>query len=166
MAPTRTLNTNVTPVGPIYTIDGGTRTGNNLFHSFATFNLAAGDTAQWVHTTGNPLTVANVINRVTGGTPSQLFGTLDSTAIPNADFYFINPAGIVFGATAQVNVPAAAHFSTASELRFDRPGLSRSPLRTARRSTSPRRRRSASSATRAASWFPAWIRISSPMRAC
>ena len=96
LAPGRTLNTNVTPVGPIYTIDGGTRTGNNLFHSFATFNLAAVDTAQWVHTTGNPLTVANVINRVTGGTPSQLFGTLDSTAIPNADFYFINPAGIVF----------------------------------------------------------------------
>ena len=27
VAPGRTLNTNVTPVGPIYTIDGGTRTG-------------------------------------------------------------------------------------------------------------------------------------------
>jgi filamentous hemagglutinin family protein len=62
--------------------------------------------------------VRNVVNRVTGGNPSHIFGTLDSTALPNADFYFINPAGIVFGDGARVNVPAAAHFSTASELRF------------------------------------------------
>jgi len=116
--PGRTLNTNVSQVGNVYTIDGGTRTGNNLFHSFASFDLAIGDIARWEHTTGDPNTVANVINRVTGGSPSSLFGTLDSTAIPNADFYFINPAGIVFGAEAQVNVPAAAYFSTASELRF------------------------------------------------
>src|SRR5262249_1983298 len=49
---------------------------------------------------------------------SQINGTLDSTALPNAAFFFINPAGVVFGQGAQVNVPAAAYFSTASELRF------------------------------------------------
>ncbi len=33
-------------------------------------------------------------------------------------FWFVNPAGIVFGEGAAVNVPAAAHFSTASSLGF------------------------------------------------
>jgi filamentous hemagglutinin family protein len=112
------LNTSVDRAGNIYTIDGGTLAGTNLFHSFAAFDLAGGDVAQWVHSAGDPAAISNVVNRVTGGDASHIFGTIDSTAIPNADFYFINPAGIVFGATAQVNVPAAAHFSTASELRF------------------------------------------------
>ena len=116
--PDRDLGTSATTIGNVTTIDNGTLSGTNLFHSFETFELAAGDIAQWVYTPGDPAAITNVVNRVTGGTPSSLFGQLDSTAIPNADFFFINPAGIVFGAGAEVNVPAAAHFSTASELRF------------------------------------------------
>lgn len=114
----RSLGTTVTRGGNIYVVDGGRLAGTNLFHSFANFDLAQGDVARWTHGGGDPSSISNVINRVTGGDPSHIFGTLDSTAIPNADFYFINPAGILFGAGAQVNVPAAAHFSTASELRF------------------------------------------------
>ncbi|HEY0116918.1 MAG TPA: filamentous hemagglutinin N-terminal domain-containing protein [Allosphingosinicella sp.] len=112
------LSTQVTQAGNIHTIDGGTRAGNNLFHSFSRFDLGQGDFARWVHSQGDPASIRNVVNRVTGGDPSHIFGTIDATALPNADFYFINPAGIVFGEGAQVNVPAAAHFSTASELRF------------------------------------------------
>lgn len=104
--------------GPVTTIDGGTLAGTNLFHSFSTFNLGTGDIAQWVRSAGDEASITNVVNRVTGGTASSLFGTLDSTALPNADFYFVNPAGILFGTGAQVNVPASAHFSTASALRF------------------------------------------------
>lgn len=114
----RNLGTRVSTDGTTYTIDGGTLSGTNLFHSFQQFDLAAGDIAMWVRSQGDPSTISNVINRVTGGDPSDIFGTIDSTAIPNAEFYFINPAGIVFGNGAQVNVPAAATFSTASELRF------------------------------------------------
>jgi filamentous hemagglutinin family protein len=116
--PDRDLGTSVSTIGNVTTIDNGTLSGTNLFHSFETFDLAAGDIAQWVYTPGDATAITNVVNRVTGGTPSSLFGLLDSIAIPNADFFFINPAGIVFGAGAEVNVPAAAHFSTASELRF------------------------------------------------
>lgn len=116
--PDRDLGTSVTTIGNVSTIDNGTVSGTNLFHSFQTFDLAAGDVAQWVYTPGDPAAIANVINRVTGGTPSSLFGQLDSTALPNADFFFINPAGIVFGTGAEVSVPAAAYFSTGSELRF------------------------------------------------
>jgi filamentous hemagglutinin family protein len=112
------LGTQVTQSGRNYVIDGGTRAGSNLFHSFSRFDLGQGDFASWVHSAGNPLTISNVISRVTGGGPSRIFGTMDSTALPNANFFFINPAGIVFGDGAQVNVPAGAHFSTASEVRF------------------------------------------------
>jgi filamentous hemagglutinin family protein len=112
----RALGTNVDRVGTTFTVAGGTRAGGNLFHSFSRFDLAAGDTARWVRPDAGAIN--NVINRVTGGQVSTIAGTIDSTALPNATFYFINPAGIVFGPTAQVNVPAAAHFSTAAELRF------------------------------------------------
>src|SRR5205085_10306018 len=105
---THTENTCVT------TIDGGRLAGANLFHSFSRFDLGAGDTARW--TSAQAESILNVINRVTGGTTSFIDGTLDSTDIPNANFWFINPAGIVFGDGAQVNVPGAAHFSTAQEI--------------------------------------------------
>ena len=45
-------------------------------------------------------------------------GMLDSTALPKAAFWFINPAGIVFGPGASVDVPAAAYFSTAQRIAF------------------------------------------------
>lgn len=114
----RDLGTVVSTNGAVHTIDGGTLAGANLFHSFASFSLAQTETAQWVQTTSDPTSIANVISRVTGGGTSFISGTLDSSAIPNADFWFVNPAGLVFGEGAQVNVPAAAHFSTAGSLRF------------------------------------------------
>ena len=114
----RSAGTSVDRNGAAYTIDGGTLAGRNLFHSFSHFSLGSGDLARWVHSAGDPSMIANVINRVTGGQSSTIDGTIDSSAIPNAAFFFINPAGIIFGAGAQVNVPAAAHFSTAAELRF------------------------------------------------
>lgn len=112
------LGTQVAQAGNLRTIDGGTRAGQNLFHSFSRFDLGRGDIAQWVRGAGDGASILNVVNRVTGGDPSDIHGRIDSTALPNADFWFINPAGIVFGAGAQVNVPAAAYFSTAHELRF------------------------------------------------
>lgn len=117
-APGRGLGTTVGQAGRAFTIDGGTRAGANLFHSFAGFDLGAGDTARWTRAAGDGAEIGNVVNRVTGGTASHISGVLDSTALPNASFYFVNPAGIVFGAGAQVNVPSAAYFSTAAELRF------------------------------------------------
>lgn len=116
--PARSLGTMVTPAGPVQLIDGGTRAGANLFHSFAQFDLARGDTARFVSSAGDAASIANVISRVTGGAPSHIDGTIDSTALPNADFWFINPAGILFGEGARINVPAAAHFAAAGEVRF------------------------------------------------
>jgi filamentous hemagglutinin family protein len=104
-----------TLTGPNYNVsqDLGTTVGNNLFHSFGTFNLSQGDIATF---TGAD-TVQNVISRVTDGNPSSIDGTIESQ-VGNANFFFINPAGVVFGQHATVNVPGDFHVSTANELRF------------------------------------------------
>lgn len=113
-----TTGTTVTPAGALITIDGGVAVGGNLFHSFNTFDLAAGDTAAWVYSAGDPSLFGNVINRVTGGSASDIEGIIDSSALPNADFYFINPAGIVFGDGFSANVPGSFFVSTANALSF------------------------------------------------
>ncbi|MFH0731126.1 MAG: filamentous hemagglutinin N-terminal domain-containing protein [Pseudomonadota bacterium] len=101
--------------GPAYRIgdDLGTRAGNNLFHSFERFSLQQQESATFT----GPNDIANVISRVTGGSVSTIDGILRSE-VGTADFYFINPAGIVFGENARVDVPAAFHVSTANEIRF------------------------------------------------
>lgn len=114
----RGLGTTVAAGGGLYVIDGGTRAGSNLFHSFDRFSLGAGETAAWVRGAGDGAGIRNVISRVTGGQVSAIAGTLDATALPNAAFFFINPAGVVFGAGAKVSVPGAAYFGAAQELRF------------------------------------------------
>lgn len=115
-APDLSTATIVQGQGGVTLIDGGVLRGGNLFHSFSQFDLATGDIARW--TAANPASIANVVNRVTGGTPSFIAGTIDTLDLPRANFYFVNPAGIVFGSTASVDVAGAAHFSTADELRF------------------------------------------------
>jgi large exoprotein involved in heme utilization and adhesion len=54
---------------------------------------------------------------VTGGDPSDIDGTLRST-IPDADFFMINPAGVVFGPNASLDVDGSFHVSTADEITF------------------------------------------------
>jgi filamentous hemagglutinin family protein len=95
----------------------GNQVGTNLFHSFERFNLDVGEIA----TFSGPNHLENIISRVTGGTPSTLEGTIRST-IPQADMYFINPAGIVFGESAKIDVPSAIHFSTAAVLQLGEAG--------------------------------------------
>lgn len=102
--------------GGTTTIAGGVRAADNLFHSFARFNLAQGDIARW--TASDALTIRNVINRVTGGESSFIAGAIDASAMPGADFYFINPAGTVFGDGAFIDVGGTAHFATAQQLGF------------------------------------------------
>ncbi len=90
--------------------------GSNLFHSFQTFNLAAGEVASFSTTSAG---LSNVISRVTGGTASQINGLIRLTpASGSPGFFFINPAGVAFGAGASVDVPGAFHVSTANYLTF------------------------------------------------
>jgi filamentous hemagglutinin family protein len=110
------LGRNENLMGPNFAIsaDLGRQVGDNLFHSFQTFNLNQSETATFT----GPDQVKNVINRVTGGTVSTIDGTLRSL-MPQADFYFLNPAGIIIGEHAQLDVPGSVHLSTADVLRLE-----------------------------------------------
>jgi len=87
--------------------------GTNLFHSFQTFNVYEGEQ---VHFLGND-SIQNIISRVTGGEVSTINGLIRSE-IPNANLYFINPSGIVFGQHASIDLDGSFHVSTADFLGF------------------------------------------------
>jgi filamentous hemagglutinin family protein len=101
-----------------YDITGGTRPngGTNLFHSFGQFSMAANNIANFLNDTG--LATKNILSRVTGGNPSNIFGTLQTTGFGNANLYLMNPAGVVFGPTASLNVGGSFHVTTADYLRL------------------------------------------------
>jgi filamentous hemagglutinin family protein len=78
--------------------------------------VGTGDVAAFV----NPGGVSNVVSRVIGGSPSNINGTVQAL---NANLFFINPSGIVFGPTAQLNVSGSAYFSTAQQVRLGDGGI-------------------------------------------
>lgn len=112
------LNTTVTNHGAFYDITGGTRPANgpNLFHSFGEFGVPANTIANFVNDAG--LATSNILSRVTGGNPSNIFGTLQTTGFGAANLFLMNPAGIVFGPTASLNVGGSVSFTTADYLRL------------------------------------------------
>ncbi|HKZ03965.1 MAG TPA: filamentous hemagglutinin N-terminal domain-containing protein [Methylomirabilota bacterium] len=101
--------------GPNYVIGPalGRTVGNNLFHSFGQFNVHGGESATFT----GPNSTANVIGRVTGGQGSSINGLIDTrTFMPSANFFLLNPAGIMLGPGAALNIGGAFHFSTADYL--------------------------------------------------
>jgi filamentous hemagglutinin family protein len=113
------LGTSVTQAGRTYQITGGTRPANgpNLFHSFGQFSVGQGDTAQFLNTTP-AIPTSNILGRVTGGNISSIFGTIDTMSYPGANLFLMNPAGIVFGPNASLNVGGSVSFTTADYLRL------------------------------------------------
>ncbi|CAK0749918.1 putative Filamentous hemagglutinin N-terminal domain-containing protein [Gammaproteobacteria bacterium] len=101
--------------GPNYAIGAnqGQQRGANLFHSFQTFSLAGNESA----TFSGPAGIQNVIARVTGSDPSSIDGMLRST-MPGANFYFLNPHGVLFGPHATLDIQGSFYASTAQTLRF------------------------------------------------
>ncbi|MDM8560689.1 filamentous hemagglutinin N-terminal domain-containing protein [Candidatus Parabeggiatoa sp. HSG14] len=110
-----TLGPSIALEGPDYQIGAelGQQHGSNLFHSFGEFNININESA----TFSGHENINNVINRVTGGNISSIDGALRST-IPNADVYLINPAGLIFGKNASLDIPGSFHASTADTLRL------------------------------------------------
>ena len=105
----------LTPIGDTFDITDnlGTTVGNNLFHSFGEFNLTQSQIASF----SGPANIANIISRVTGGNTSNINGLLKSE-IAGANFFLINPAGVIFGPNAQLDVSGSFVVSTADELRL------------------------------------------------
>ena len=96
----------------------GETQGSNLFHSFSDFSIDAGESATFT----GPDAIDNVLTRVTGNNPSTFNGALNS-AIPSANFYFINPNGIVFKEGAQINVDGSFYASTGNYINLGQDGV-------------------------------------------
>lgn len=115
------LGTAVSPISSgVVTITGGTRAGTNLFHSFGEFSVGASNTANFLNTPINgtlPFTT-NILSRVTGGNPSNIFGTIKTTDFGSANLFLINPAGVVFGPNASLSIGGSFHVSTADYLKL------------------------------------------------
>ncbi|MEA5515366.1 CHAT domain-containing protein [Nodularia sp. UHCC 0506] len=96
-------------------ISGGTLSSDqtNLFHSFSKFGLDANQTANFL---SNP-NIQNILGRVTGGDASLINGLITVTG-GNSNLFLINPAGIIFGANASLNVPASFTATTANRIGF------------------------------------------------
>lgn len=104
--------------GPRFTIPEslGSLRGGNLFHSFSVFNVLSGQSATFTTSTRG---IGNVVSRVTGGTASTINGALALVPADGApNFFFVNPAGVTFGAGASIDVPGAFHVSTADYVKF------------------------------------------------
>ncbi|NER38499.1 MAG: CHAT domain-containing protein [Oscillatoria sp. SIO1A7] len=106
--------TKVPPNGSPFDITGGTTSGSNLFHSFEKFGLKAGETAIFHTTSPN---VENILGRIVGGDPSIINGNIQVSG-SNANLFLLNPAGIVFGANATLNVMGDFTASTANGIGF------------------------------------------------
>ncbi|MBD2207425.1 filamentous hemagglutinin N-terminal domain-containing protein [Calothrix sp. FACHB-1219] len=108
-------NSIVTPITglSIDFIEGGAIRNQNLFHSFQEFNISETGAAYF----DNPLGIRNIITRVTGNNSSQIYGILG--VIGDANLFFINPQGIIFGRNATLDLQGNFIASTASSLLFD-----------------------------------------------
>ncbi|MCW6035255.1 CHAT domain-containing protein [Spirulina subsalsa FACHB-351] len=87
--------------------------GANLFHSLQQFGLNPGQIANFL---SNPQ-IDNILGRIVGGDPSYINGLIQVSG-GNSNLYLMNPAGIIFGPHAQLNVPADFFATTATGIGF------------------------------------------------
>ncbi len=121
VVPDGTMGTAGEIKGPVYDIKAeyGKQADSNLFHSFGQFSIASGETADFRVSPA----IRNIISRVTGGEISSIDGTLRSTlsgssVISDANLYLLNPAGVMFGPNARLDIGGSFHVSTADYLRM------------------------------------------------
>ncbi|NER34826.1 MAG: filamentous hemagglutinin N-terminal domain-containing protein, partial [Oscillatoria sp. SIO1A7] len=106
-------NTVIEQNGNQFDITGGSLGGANLFHSFEKFSLDANQTANFLATPD----LKNILGRVVGGNPSIINGLIQVTG-GNPNLFLMNPAGVLFGPNASLNLPASFFATTANGIGF------------------------------------------------
>lgn len=105
--------TTVDTVGNRLDIRGTQFSGKNQFNSFQTFNINSGQTANFIP---NNINIQNILSRVTGGTPSQIQGVIQSAN--GVNLFLMNPSGILFSNGASLNVNGSFTATTANAIGF------------------------------------------------
>lgn len=108
-------DTRVNRDGNRYDIDGGVRSrgGANLFHDFERFGLSRDEIANFL---SNP-DIRNILARVSGGEASFIDGLIQVSG-GESNLFLMNPAGIIFGTNARLDVAADFMATTATGIGF------------------------------------------------
>jgi filamentous hemagglutinin family protein len=102
-----TLGTQVTGANNNFTVNGGLTRGSSILHSFQDFSVPTGGSATFTTGVGTQA----VVSRVTGNLSSDINGIINTQG---ANFFLINPNGVVFGPNAQLNVGGSFVATTAN----------------------------------------------------